>query len=115
MMSMRHITYAIEEETGLVYSRVGGQCAVPVLDFEAIGKGGTGDDGAEYPPGDFRGPTRYHLEKCSVYEVGFGGLRWTKHIPLEIKNRHREFWEFPPLRYENPRYRAERQPPARRH
>jgi hypothetical protein len=106
----RTITYAIEEDTGLVYSRVGDQVAVPVLDFEAIGQGGDG-----YKPGDFRGPTRYNLEKCSVYEVGFGSLRWTRNIPVAVKNRHREFWGFPPLKYEDPRYRAERQPPARRH
>jgi hypothetical protein len=95
------ITYGIDDESGLVYSRVGGEVAVPVLDFAAIGQGGDG-----FEPGDFRGPTRYNLEKCSVYALGSGeyaAIRWTKQVPLPVKNAHREFWGFPPLRYENRR------------
>lgn len=92
----RNITYGIERETGIVYSRVGRECAGPVLDFEVIGKGGTGDDGIEYAPGDFNGPTRYHLEKMSIYDV-YRYCRWTKQIPVRIKNRHRAFWGFKPL------------------
>jgi hypothetical protein len=96
----RVITYGIDDESGLVYSRVGDQVAVPVLDFEAIGQGGDG-----YAPGDFRGPTRYTLEKCSVYDIRdeWAGIRWTKQVPLPVKNAHRQFWGFPPLRHENPR------------
>jgi hypothetical protein len=89
---MKSITYGIEEETGLVISRVGGECAIPVLDFEAIGQGGDG-----YAPGDFRGPTRYMLEKCAVYQVGWSGIRWTRNIPVEAKNLHRRYWGFPPV------------------
>jgi hypothetical protein len=93
----RIITYGIEHDTGLVYSRVsnapsGQECAGPVLDFEAIGQGGDG-----YAPGDFRGPTRYTLEKMSVYDV-YPYCRWTKKVPVEIKNLHRKFWGFKPLR-----------------
>lgn len=90
-MSKKIITYGVEHDTGLVYSRVGSECAGPVLDFEAIGQGGDG-----YEPGDFRGPTRYTLEKMPVYEV-YRYCRWTKKIPVEIKNIHREFWGFKPL------------------
>lgn len=89
---MRHITYGIEEDTGLVYSRVGGQVAVPVLDFEAIGQGGDG-----FAPGDFRGPTRYTLEKCSIYEISYPAVRWTRNIPVAVKNLHRRYWGFPPV------------------
>jgi hypothetical protein len=106
---VRQISYGVDED-GLVYSRVGSEAAVPVLDFEAIGQGGDG-----YEPGDFRGPTRYTLEKTTVYELRFEGIRWTKNIPVEVKNVHRVFWGFRPLRYENPRYHPDRQPPARRH
>jgi hypothetical protein len=94
------ITYGIDDESGLAYSRVGDQVAVPVLDFAAIGQGG-----GEFEPGDFNGPTRYNLEKCSVYDIRdeWQAIRWTKQVPLEVKNAHRQFWGFPPLRYENPR------------
>ena len=91
----RVITYGIEKETGLVYSRVGSECAGPVLDFEAIGTGGDG-----FEPGDFNGPTRYHLEKMSVYAV-YPYCTWTKKIPVKIKNLHREFWGFKPLKEES--------------
>ena len=60
------ISYGIEDETGIVVSRVGHEAAYPVLDFEAIGQGGDG-----YAPGDFRGPARYSLEKMSAYEIGY--------------------------------------------
>lgn len=88
----RIISYGIDEDTGMVVSRVDREAAVPVLDFEAIGQGGDG-----YAPGDFRGPTRYHLEKAPIAEV-YRHVRWTKKIAAEIKNQHREFWGFPPLK-----------------
>jgi hypothetical protein len=105
---MRHISYGVDED-GLVYSRVGSQAACPVLDFEAIGQGGDG-----FEPGDFTGPTRFTLEKCTLYELRHEGIRWTRHVPLEVKNAHRRFWGFPELRYEVPGYRAERQPARQR-
>jgi hypothetical protein len=86
------ISYGIEDETGIVVSRVGHEAAYPVLDFEAIGQGGDG-----YAPGDFRGPVRYSLEKMSVYEIGYASVRWTRHVPVALKNRHRVFWGFPKL------------------
>lgn len=92
---MRVITYGVERDTGLVYSRVDSECAGPVLDFEAIGQGGDG-----YEPGDFRGPMNYKLEKMSVYDV-YPYCRWTKKIPVAVKNLHREFWGFKPLKEKN--------------
>lgn len=86
------IQYGIEKETGIVLSRVGSEVAYPVLDFEAIGKGGDG-----YAEGDFRGPTRYELEKMSVYMIDYPSIRWTRKIPATVKNVHRVFWGFKPL------------------
>jgi hypothetical protein len=88
----RTIAYGIEKDTGLVYSRVGDECAGPVLDYQAIGQG---DDG--YEPGDFRGPIRYTMEKMPLREV-YPYVVWTKKIPVPLKNRHREFWGFPLLK-----------------
>lgn len=91
----RIITYAVDEESGVVVSRVESELAWPVLDFAAIGQGGDG-----FEPGDFRGPIRYQLERIGVYSVGSAWqyLRWTKKIPVELKNRHRAFWGFKPLK-----------------
>lgn len=90
----RIITYAVDEETGMVVSRVDSELAVPVLDFAAIGMGGDG-----FEVGDFRGPTRVNLERMDVYSIGTGWryLRWTKKVPVELKNLHRAFWGFKPL------------------
>ena len=83
---IRIITYAFHKDDGLVVSRVGSEIAVPVLDFEKIGEGG-----------DFTGLTEYHLEKFPVISIGRGWPRyqWTRKIPIELKNRHRAFWDFP--------------------
>ena len=90
----RTIQYAINEEDGQVWSRVDSEVAVPVLDFDGIGKGGDG-----FEPGDFRGPTRYNLERFDVLTVGreWNALKWTRKIPLEEKNLHRQFWGMKPL------------------
>lgn len=83
----RIITYAVNLDDGLVTSRVGHQVAVPVLDFEAIGA-----------DGDYTKPLTYTLEKFSVHDwQPWGDYRWTKKIPVELKNLHRAYWGFPPL------------------
>ena len=89
----RTITYAIDLDSGMVVSRVGSDLAWPVLDFEAIGKGGDG-----FEPGNFNGPTRYNLQNFPVLGTpGWDRLRWTKKIPVATKNLHRKFWSMKPL------------------
>ncbi len=82
------ITYAINKDDGMVYSRVGSEIAYPVLQFDKIGQGG-----------DFTGPIEYQLEKSSVFSLAgeWSQLRFTKKIPADIKNRHRAFWGMKPL------------------
>jgi hypothetical protein len=106
---IRTIMYGFEPE-GSVISRVGREIAFPVLDFDAIGGGGDG-----YKPGDFTGPLRYHLEKSAIgpyfrsenytyadvmWTRGFGNTHGTPAIPLEVRNEHRKFWGFKPLKEE---------------
>jgi len=96
---MKQITYAITEE-GLVYSRVGREIAVPVLDFTGIGQGGVEKDtGKTFVAGDFHGPMNYELQKFPLHD-GLQGviLRWTKKIHISEKNKHRKFWGLPPLK-----------------
>lgn len=100
MASSRNITYARHSE-GYVYSRVGNEVAFPVLEFAEIGMGGLErSTGIQYEPGDFHGPTNYHLEKCGVHEIttDWKNLTWMKKVPLFDKNEHRQFWGLKPLK-----------------
>ena len=85
---MRYLTYCVHKDNGLVYSRMGDKLAVPVLQFDRIGK-----------DGDFTKPLEYELERMSVFEISeeWRRLKWTKKIPAQIKNMHRQFWGFKPL------------------
>jgi len=49
------------------------------------------------PDDNFR--TKYALEKVDVLEVvgSLGSVRWTKKIPLGLKNIHRDYWGMKPL------------------
>ena len=86
-MRDRPIHYAVDLETGLVYSRVGGEIAVP------------------YPKqGRFlrvRGVlgSEYELERFPLYAIQhkWGQLYFTQSIPLLIQNQHRQFWRLPQL------------------
>lgn len=78
----RIITFAVEKDTGLVVSRVDSEIAVPVLQYEKM-----------LPENNFT-PT-YELEKMSVYALQpWQAYKWTRKVPLELKNRHRAFWGF---------------------
>lgn len=83
---MKNITYAIHD-AGYVVSRVGSEVAWPILDFAAMTL-----------ENKFR--ISYYLERIQVYEVSseWDSLHWTKKIPVEIKNQHRDFWGLPRLR-----------------
>ena len=86
---MRHrtIMYGLDKETGTVISRVGSKVAIPVLDYAAM-----------KPENNFQ--TTYHLEKINVIDLAGDSpiYTWTRKIPLEIKNKHREFWGMKPLK-----------------
>ena len=104
------ITYAIDED-GVVLSRMNGRrelgdnvIAYPVLQFDKIGKGGHG-----FQPGDFNGPMIYKLESMSLFSLHasyWKQLKWTKKIPLRLKNRHRRFWKMKPLPCPDPNQMA---------
>ena len=87
MSSRRIITYAIDSETGMVISRVGSEVYHPVLDFAS----GT-------PENNFN--MGWYYEKMPVGHLAstWYYYTWTKKIPVEIKNFHREFWGFPLLK-----------------
>lgn len=96
---MRTITYAIHPD-GLVYSRFreNMNCrgiAIPVLLYDKLGKDDDGND-----TGDFTAPFEYELQVFPVRSLlpTMSVLRWTKKIPIPLKNRHREFWGLPPLK-----------------
>lgn len=79
------ITYAIENETGLVWSRMSSEVAIPTVDFES-----------GHPDNNFEMDIK--LEKDSVFACTHADLTWTKKIPKEVKNIHRAFWGMKPLK-----------------
>lgn len=78
---MNQITYAIDTTTGLVWSRMDSELAVPILEYDKMS-----------PANNFE--TSYYLEKMSVFEAAgyWWALKWTRKIPIAIKNTHRSFW-----------------------
>jgi hypothetical protein len=82
----KNIRYGIDTSTGLVWSRVRSQVALPVLQFDQM-----------VPDNNFQ--TQYALEKMDVIEVisSLGLVKWTRKIPLRLKNLHRAFWGMKPL------------------
>jgi hypothetical protein len=83
----RTIQYGVDWETGLVWSRVGSMIALPVLQFDKM----VSDD-------NFK--TKYELEKFDVIQLvgsAYNAVKWTRKIPFQIKNLHREFWGMKPL------------------
>jgi hypothetical protein len=85
--NMRTIMYGIDRNTGLVWSRIGSQVAIPVLQFDKM-----------TPDNNFQ--TIYELEKMDVIQTAgqaYNSIVWTRKIPTELKNRHRQFWGLKPL------------------
>ena len=77
---MKNIMYMVDQDTGLVFSKVYHEVAVPVLDFEGM-----------RPDNGFK--TAYNLEKMPDYHVyPYCHVIHTKKIPVELKNLHRKFW-----------------------
>jgi len=84
---MRNIQYGIDTDTGLVWSRIGSQVALPVLQFDKM-----------TPENNFQ--TIYELEKMDVIHTAghaYNCVRWTRKIPTVIKNLHRKFWGMKPI------------------
>jgi len=84
---MKSIQYGIDRDTGLVWSRVGSQIALPVLQYDQMN-----------PENNFR--TIYALEKFDVIHLigsAYNAVKWTRKIPAQIKNLHRQFWGMKPL------------------
>ena len=86
----RIITYAIDKVSGMVFSQVGREIAVPVLDYEGM-----------TPENNFQ--TKYYLEAVPALSAYIGtDLRWTRKVPNALKNLHRAFWGgFKPLQGKN--------------
>jgi hypothetical protein len=83
---MKTIQYMLNPETNFVYSRVGSEIAMPVLDYDGM-----------KPENNYK--TRYNLEKCDVIQVchELKNVIHTRKIPQRIKNIHRKFWGMKPL------------------
>ena len=87
MARFRTIQYMVDPVMSMVYSRVGDELAIPVLDFEGM-----------KPSNNYQ--IFYNLEKFKALEVAgtIGHVIRTRKIPLEIKNYHRKFWGMKPIK-----------------
>ena len=87
-MTMRKtIQYAIDKYDGHVISRVGSAVAMPILQYKKM------------TMANLFAKT-YRLEKVNVLSLSqvWEDYKWTRKIPLKIKNIHRKFWNMPPLK-----------------
>jgi len=85
---MRTIQYGIDTQTGLIVSRVNDQVAWPILDYENM-----------KPENNFS--PSYYLEKIPIFSIAnltWNSIKWTRKISIKIKNKHRAFWKFKPLK-----------------
>ena len=79
------IQYAIDTQTGLVVSCVGNELAWPILEYDEMRI-------------ENNYSMSYHLEKLDIFSIETHMLKWTRKIPKEIKNVHRDFWGFSKLK-----------------
>ena len=80
------ISYMIDPLTNGVWSRVGSEIAIPVLQFSEM-----------TPENSYA--TKYKLEKFNAVTIAYhikDTIR-TKKVPKEIKNGHRAFWGMKPI------------------
>ena len=83
---MNTIQYGIDINSGLIWSRVGTQVAIPV--FQSKNMTAKNSFNPDFEWGIFE-----------LYELAgsISTIRWTQNIPNKIKNVHREFWGMPPV------------------
>lgn len=75
------IQYYFNLDDSHVYSRVGSEVAIPILDYEGM-----------KPENNYQ--MNYYLEKYSMLSVCSDLARCvgTRKIPVHMKNLHRKFW-----------------------
>ena len=87
MSRFRTIQYMIDRDTDLVWSRVGSEVAIPVVQFDKM----TPDNKYAVP---------MELEKFNAFDVAgqLNIVMRTRKINVGIKNLHRKFWGMKPLK-----------------
>lgn len=86
---MKNITYAVNKDG--FYARCGDRIAFFELYYKNM-----------KPENDFL--EEYIISDCSVFEFGSQNVRWTKKIPLVVKNRFRKHFGMSELKL-NPSYK----------
>lgn len=86
---MKTIQYAIDPDNLNVVSRCGVYVAYPCLDF-----------GKMTPENGYK--EAFYLDKFHIFDycqtTWFNSLKWTKKIPVAVKNEHRKFWGMKPIK-----------------
>ncbi len=81
------IQYGVDQDTGLIVSRVGDEVGWPILDYEGMTAANSFT-------------MSHHLERVPLLTLAgrvWDAIKWTRKVPVAIKNRHREFWGMRPL------------------
>ncbi len=72
------IQFAIDLESGLIVSRLDSEYLWPIMNYPEQG---------------------YTLQKVNIFEVaGIVKLKYTRKIPLTLKNKHRIIWGLKPIK-----------------
>lgn len=87
MPRQNRILYAIDRETGMIWSQVGRVFAIPILDFAGM-----------KPENNWQ--MNYNLEKVPIEQLygTYPNLIHTRKIPISAKNFHRAFWGMKPIK-----------------
>jgi len=80
---MKNITYGVDGET--FYARCGDRIAFFELDYQNM-----------KPENNFE--STYTIASCPVFQMDMSSIRFTKKIPLSIKNKFRKHFKLPELK-----------------
>ena len=85
----RTIQYGVTPECTVI-SKVGSEVAWPIVKWDDMG-----------PHNNFE--VKYQLEKMALTSVveQVKSVFWVRKLPVELKNFHRRFWGFKPLKEEH--------------
>ena len=80
---MKNITYGVDGET--FYARCGDRIAFFELDYQNM-----------KPENNFE--STYTIGSCPLFQIDISSVRFTKKIPLAIKNEFRKYFKLPELK-----------------
>ena len=81
-----NIRYGIDTSSGMIWSRVGSQVAIPILQPENMTS-----------KNSFKPVFELDVFELDELAGSLSLIKWTQKIPNKIKNYHRDYWGMPPV------------------